>query len=287
MTEITLAKTRWKYDSYTDLYSLFELAGFPSIYADELDVSRPGVIITAPMNGDWREILDGQAGKVRNCHLILWNIERPSGSAGSVGQYAESNRRLLYGQRDDGSPAPCRYADEVWVSDRALANETGMRYVALGSHPDLGEPGRVKQYDFCHMSYENPRRQTVLKHLKDKKLGPNCWPPLRDDVLAHSKFALNIHQDNHPFLEPLRFALFAAYGLPIVSEFVYDAWPYGDDIVTFSGYEQLPNTLVRCLNEDYDRFRKMGQAIRERMCVEFEFGKVVREAVRQSVGDWR
>jgi hypothetical protein len=287
VTEIIFLKSVHHYDSYTDFFKLAELAGFPVKRVDELDVSEPGVYITSPMNGDWREHLKSQAARPRNAHLVLWNIERPSGS-GSVGQYAASNRRLLYGLEDDGTPAPCRYADEVWTSDRRLAQETELRHVVLGSHPGLGHPGKDKKYSLVHMSYTGPpRRQSIYKHFGKAETGPNCWPPQRDKVLALSKFALNVHQDHHPYMEPLRFALFAAYALPILTETLVDAWPYCDRTMAFAEYDDLVDRLRRMLKEPYEPWREMGMRCRERMTEEFEFGKVVREAVAQSVGEWR
>jgi hypothetical protein len=130
-TPIIFCCTRYVYDSYQDFWALVSLSGFNQIYVDELDVSKPGVFIVAPCNGELRPHIDNQASKPRNAHLILWNIERPSGSAGSVGQYADANHELI----------EKRYVDEVWVSDRRLAEETWLRFVVLGSHPGLGEPG--------------------------------------------------------------------------------------------------------------------------------------------------
>lgn len=274
---ITFVRTRHVYESYTDFHKLVELSGFDTIYVDELDVSKLGVYIVSPMQGEWRPHIDNQAGKPRNAHLILWNIERPSGSAGSVGQYAEANRDLIYK----------RHVDEVWVSDRRMADETQMRFVVLGSDEGLGEPGEEKKFQFCHMSYEVPRRSNIFKHFSPDVIGPNCWPPERDEVLKKSYFALNIHQDIHPFQEPLRFALFAAYGLPIVTETIYDSYPWSDEFMIFSTYDSIVAKLKTVLNDDYGRWREMGLRARERMTKQFRFKDVVEEAVRESVGRWR
>jgi hypothetical protein len=277
-TSVTFVKTRYVYDSYADWHRLVELSGFPTIFVDELDVSRPGVYIISPMNGEWRPHIDNQASKPRNAHLILWNIERPSGSAGSVGQYADANHELI----------EKRYVDEVWVSDRRLAEETWLRFVVLGSHPGLGEPGKHKKHNFCHMSYLVPRRENILKHFPESTIGPNCWGAARDLVLRESKFALNIHQDSHPFQEPLRFALFAAYGLPIVTETIYDSYPWSDEFMVYASYPSLARQMTEVLTSDYEPYRLMGLRARERMCNEFGFGKMVWEAVTQSVGrSWR
>lgn len=275
MTEITFVKTRHPYDSYMDFYRLVELSGFPTIYVDEVDVTQPGVYITSPMNGEWRPHIDNQKNKVRNAHLILWNIERPSGSAGAVGKYGQSNRELIYN----------RQIDEVWVSDRRLAEETSLRFVVLGSDEGLGQPGADKVFDFCHMSYEVPRRTGIYKNFTN--IGPNAWPPERDDILRKSRFAVNVHQDVHPFQEPLRFALFAAYGLPIISETIYDGYPWSDEYMVYSDYDGLPGKIKEILKNDYQRWFAMGQKARQLMCHDYQFGKVVREAVEQSVGIWR
>lgn len=294
MSEITFVRTRHKYDTYVDLWRLVELSGFPTIFVDELDVSREGIYIVSPMNGEWRPHLDNQADKPRNAHLILWNLERPSGSAGSLGNYTEECRMLLYGfrrnDRGEWVQGKARYLDEIWVSDRQLAEETNhaTRFVVLGSHEGLGSVGDEKQYDFCHMSYEVPRRQTIYKHFPIDRIGPNCWPPERDEVLRQSRFALNVHQDQHPFQEPLRFALFAAYGLPIVSENIFDAYPWThDSTMIITGYDGLVGKLNQMLDEDYGRWRDMGLRAREMMCFQFEFGKIVRQAVSESTQSWR
>jgi hypothetical protein len=228
------------------------------------------------MNGDYREHLDGQKGRVRNAHVILWQLERPS-SEGAVGKYGEANRKLMYD----------RYVDEIWVSDRQLALDTALRYVPLGSHEGFGAPSDVKQWDVVHMSYNNPRRQTVFKQFEPRRVGPNCWPPDRDEVMARSRLGIAVHQDNFPYMEPLRFSLFAAYGLPILTETLVDAWPYGDDVLEFAPYDHLYAKAEMLLREDGHRLRAMALRCRERMTQEYEFGKVVRQAVQESVGDWR
>lgn len=279
-TPITFVRTRHKYDSYTDFFRLVELAEFPTIYVDEVDVSQHGVFIVAPMNGEWRPHIDNQEGRIRNAHLVLWNLERPSGSSGSIGYYGEANRDLIYN----------RHVDEVWVSDRRLADETTLRYVTLGSHKDLGAVGSIeeKHYSLVHMSYVVPRRETILKEFVDKRMAPNAWPPQRHNILKKSKFAVNIHQDQHPFQEPLRFALFAAYGLPIISETILDSFPYSEETMVFSIYDHMVTNIKNILgDEDYNHYYQMGIKARELMTETYEFGKMVKEAIYNSVDKWR
>jgi len=280
MTEIIFCKPVHHYDSYTDFWKLVELSEFPIVRVDEIDITRDGIYITAPMNGDYKEYISGQiekqisSGLPRLAHLICWNLERPAGS-GSTGQYA----------KDCFEWFETRLVDEVWVSDPALADETQLRYVALGSDYGLGEPSEKISYDFTHMSVEIPRRMEIYKHFGEAQIGQNAWGDERHNILQASKFALNVHQDNYPFCEPLRIALFAAYGLPIISEKLLSGYPYGDSIVQFA-YHDLVSGLKTALNDDYGQWLERGLALRELLCDNLQFGKVVRQAVKESVG-WR
>lgn len=277
MTDIIFVKTRHVYDSYIDFRRLVELSGFEFVYVDEVDVSKDAVYILTVMNGEWRPHIDNQAGKPRNAHLVLWNLERPSGSAGSVGNYARDNRDLIYK----------RHCDEVWVSDRRLADETQLRFVVMGSDEGLGEPGAEKEYAFCHLSYEVPRRVNIYKYFPANTVGQNCWGEERDRILKRSMFALNVHQDIHPFQEPLRLALFAAYGLPVITETIFDSYPWSDEFYVMVGYDNLVHRLKQAITEDYQPYKTMGLRARERMTKEFRFRDVVLQAVKETVGRWR
>jgi hypothetical protein len=297
--EIIFAKPVHHYDSYTDFWRLVELSGFPIISVSDIDITENQIIITAPMNGDYQEhfvgnlahwqetgeITGGQlkrqkdSGLPRLSHLIVWNLERPSGS-GSVPEYALRSKSWI----DN------RFADEVWVSDAALADETMLRYVVLGSDYGLGEVSTEKHYDFTHQSVVIPRRANIYKHFGESQIGPNCWPwdnPSRDDVLKASRFALNVHQDNYPFCEPLRLALFAANGLPVISEALTNGYPYGDAIHQLP-YHSLADGLKGALNDDYDRWAEMGLRLRRLLCKDLQFGRMVRQAVSETAGaGWR
>lgn len=274
---IVFCRTRHVYDSYIDWVSLVQLSKFPLVYIDEIDLREEVTYILTPVNGEFRPHIDNQRDRERNAHIVVWNLERPSNDRGSVGEYARANRELLYN----------RYADEIWVSDRRLAAECHFRFVVLGSDEGLGSPGKEKSYQFCHMSYETNRRQTIYKSFDKKIIGPNCWPPQRDEVLKRSKFAVNIHQDQHPFQEPLRLALFAAYGLPVISESIYDAYPWNEDTMIFNPWDGMVPKIHQVLEDDYERWRQMGLKAREMMCHEFNFRKMVLQALEQTQGSWR
>lgn len=283
MPEIIFAKPVHHYDSYTDFWQLVELSGFPIISVDEIDLNQRAVFITAPFNGDWEEYISGQIELLKKldlqrlAHLIVWNLERPSGSSGSVSTYAVNCYDWMYK----------RLADEVWVSDPALADETQLRYVVLGSDYGLGEPGENKKYDFAHMSVVIPRRSTIYSMFGEHQIGQNAWGAKRHNILQASRFAVNVHQDNFPYCEPLRIALFAAYGLPIISETLRDSFPYAGDIVTHN-YHGLVAAIKTAINEDYRRWKNMGMRLRKLLCDDLQFGKMVRRAVNETAGKgWR
>lgn len=270
--DIIFAMPRYHYHSYTDFWSLVELSQFETCYVEEVDVRRHAVYIFTPHNGEWNPHINNQIQCHHNAHLIHWNLERPSGSGG-IGNYARSSRDNIYK----------RLVDDVWVSDRRMSLETGLHYVTLGSDYGLGEPGDTKVYDFCHMSYIVNRRKSVYDMFDQKIIGPNCWPPMRDQVLKQSRFALNIHQDQYPFQEPLRFALFAAYGLPILTEEITDAYPWNDDVMVFNPYNGIEGRLNQMLGNDYTRWKDMGLRARDYMCDTFNFKKMVIQGVKESL----
>lgn len=280
MTDITFVRTSHFYDSYTDLIRLIELNDFPTIREYDFDISKEGVYIFITMNGDVEAHLTNELNSGKPAlwsHRILWNLERPPGSAGIGSEYMRRQWSLIHN----------RLFDEVWVSDQRLADESELRYVTLGSDERLGEVGTDKRYDFIHLSYETGRRQTIYKYFPAHTVAPNCWGDERHSALKQASFGLAVHQDYLSFQEPLRLSLFAAYGLPIISEALYNSYPWDDQTIITAPYPELVSRMKKCFTEDYEPYRQMGLRARERMCGEFQFGKCVRQAVSETVNRWR
>lgn len=268
MTDIVFLKTEWYYQSYIDYWKLVELSGFSVIENKKLDARKKVVYIISPYNGEWEPLIDklGRAKHKKQCRFILWDLERPHGRGG-LEAYIDNGQRLL----DE------KYFDEIWVSDRQLANDSGFRYVTLGTDMRLGRLGNIKTFDFVHMSYVNSRRMPIMEKIPGN-VALNSWPPKRNEILASSKFGLCTHQDDDLYMEPLRFALFAAYGLPIVTESLYNGFPYTDFIVQEDAIN-LPSRCKDLLNEPYRIWRKAGYDIRSLMCDTFRFRDMVLDAV--------
>lgn len=267
--DIVFLRTRWHYGSYTDYWRLVELAGFETIWLDELEPGRKAIYIVSPRNGELPDVLARLQGD-HACKLVWWCLERPD-AQGSVtrGQALEEG------------------IDELWLSDRWLANlhrEKGwgpVRFVPLGSHEDLGynerlgHPRIAYEYAWTHMSYANPRRMGVYSRILARML-PNCWGPARDQGLRLTRIMLNVHQDDWPVIEPLRWALAAAYGMTLISEWVEDPYPLKSglhlEMDVYDCLHLLVNHILERLGEDH------GTNLWIQLTRNFTFGGCVREA---------
>ena len=281
--EIIFALTRHEYQSYTDYKELVRLGGFDTCYVDQVDFTRPDTFyIVSPINGEWRPHRDRhKTGRPYNARVALWDLERPAGRGGLASYFAGAKELLNHW-----------YFDEVWLSDRWLASEAHdqrIRFVPLGSHAELGTTERATkfEYDFAHLSYVGPhRRSSLYGQLAERNISlmPNGWGQERRDNLIKTKFMLNVHQDDSPLIEPLRLALAAAYGMPVLSEKILDANPYTRQGETHNiiqaEYDDLVGRAASLLNDDYGWHLAMGRRSHALMCLDYTFSRVVREAVK-------
>jgi len=273
MGKVIFARTRHVYDSYADFWSLVRLSEFPTVYVDEIDFQSNNLYITAPMNGDYRAHLANHYHD-RRCKLAQWLLERPTPEHGeslpmSITHYWNANKEL----------EAMRYVDFTIVSDPLLSKLTGFLYVPMGSHIGLGAPGRRKEYDFIGLMAPYHRRSWLFDGDKVKpvlngmRLAPNANPitetALRHQLLQQSRFGLNVHNDEHPFCEPLRFALFAAYSLPVVTESIPDGTIY-HDAVCQADYHNLQNAMGVAYKR-YALWRQWGEQMHHVMTGEKSF----------------
>jgi hypothetical protein len=257
---IVFAKTRYNYDSYTDFWTLVRLSGFETCFVDEIDWYSRNVYITAPLNGELKEQLSDLSLRLsRKADIVLWNLERPGGS-GTLQSYRDGNQSLI----DTG------FLDCVIVSDKQLAKDTHFKYAMLGGHPGLGEYFRwaKRTWDVVHlMCYSNRRGYWFQEPGKPKadvdgiRVAPNGWGNIRYDSLVQSRFMLNIHQDEFPYIEPLRFILAACFGLPILTEVCADYYPYQDWHMAFHLHDAVNviKTAIDGWNLDWEVSREMRQ----------------------------
>lgn len=277
--EIVFARTRAEYPSYTDYWALVEACKFPICWIDDIDFQTDNTYIVSPLNGEYRPHRDNCRKNAYNAKMVSWCLERPSGTNG-LAHYRRAQKELL----DKG------YFDEVWVSDRFLetqCEDNRIKFVILGSHEAIGDVIQIKKdFDVIHLSYTTHRRGKIYSELDGHsvKIAENAWGEQRHDRLRQTKFMLNIHQDEYGLIEPLRFALGAAYAIPIITEKCYDAYPYtrgGDGhCILEVEYGDLVGETVKRIHEDYRWLRAMGRRCHRLMVDECRFDKMVQQAAR-------
>lgn len=252
------------YPGYVDYFRLAELSGYPVIYLEDMQPESDNTYILTPLNGNW--MAGWQNPKARIIwHDLEWRV-KDSGYQWTAAELA--------------TPPG---VSEVWASDKWYANVIGAKYVPLGSHPGLveREPAGAA-HDVAFMAYMGPGRRNHIAALLEAEgltVAPSVWNPERDALLKTSACMVHVHQwDNVSTVAPLRFAIAAAYGLPLISEQVQDRDIF-ENVVLFSDYAALPayvTTLVRRYGAD---LQERGAALKELLTGEYSFRKCVEAAL--------
>lgn len=271
MRSIFFARTRHEYDSYTDFWRLVEAARYPTCFVDEIDLNLPVTYITTPWNGETpaairkARSISAPVGKV-----IWWMLERDAIDAGNLDAYQ----------------ADLALFDALWVSDRSCVNlHAKFEHVILGGHAAFGDPCVAKHYEVCVLAYLWGRRQRVVDELAQRglKIAPEAFGRYQQDrFVATSQLMLNMHQyDTAKIIAPIRFAVAASYGLPLITEDVRDSFPLveGRDFVS-APIEDLPDLVVAVL-ADHDRLRRLAVSLRSRLVLQYPFDQQVNRAVDQ------
>lgn len=259
MADVVFARPRHEYDSYRDLYTLIELSGYPLVFFDELEPDSDSTYILTVANG---ENVNGWHGA--RARIILWDLEW---------------------HLDDFPNIPG--VSEVWASDAWYARRIGARYVVMGSHDGLAlEPVQrphTMRYDGAMLAYLTHRRGHLHNMLSRMglRLAPNCWGAERHDVLAHTRAMLHVHQHDHIHtVAPLRFALAAAYQLPVISERLSDsgAFTYGHMLTSdYANYADFAHMWL--LRNDAHILEDYGRSLHNLLCRDYTFKASVEAAL--------
>ena len=269
---IVFANPGHRHDSYMDYRRLQLISGFPMCGIPEIDLDSSHVYIISPATGEIMSLLN----RPRKAKIVWWNLERPdSGSWPPEGDNASNSVDLI---------API--VDKVWVSDRHHASlDKRLTFVPMGSDQRLreGEPDGTKLYDFVALTYNNPRRKAVYDRLSHWKVAPSmAWGQTRARLLSTSRCMVYVHQTPAPIGAPLRFALAAAYKLPVISELMADPYPMaeGKDFVA-----TIYEVMVDLVNESLSKGRtwtEIGDNLHRTLCVDRNFRSCVEDGVRES-----
>ena len=270
MSDIWFAKTRYEYQSYSDLYRVIELSGYPVCYVDEMDLEDASkTFILCVLNGEWHE---GWHDNVKS-QVIFWDYEY---HGNFLGQY-DTNIKPLGISR-------------VWLPDAWLARYhagVNAEYVLMGGHPGLNpEPERVESpiYDVAYIGYRDVyRRQVVMQQMAALGVthSPNGWGHERHEALLRSRAYLRIHQwDRVPAMSPQRIAVAAAYRLPVIHEQLADWGAFGYSHLLVSDYSHLAE-FTRLWTRDGGQhgLADIGNALYQFLCVENTFRSVIERNV--------
>ncbi len=260
MGDVIFARPRTDYGSYVDLYRLIELAGYPLIFADEIERDSDNAYIVTVLNGETQNGWDGARARI-----VLWDLE----------------------YHLDGIP-PIPGVSEVWASDKWYAGCIGARYVLIGSDERLvdGAPadGSI-DYDVAFLAYMVGRRQRIAGelHAQGVHLSPSsAWEAERHRVLSRSRVYLCVHQHDHvPTIAPLRMVVAAAYRLPVISEAVADRGAFETGDLMTSDYSHLAD-FVRMWTKgenNHHRLADYGYALHSKLCEQLNFRTCVEAAL--------
>lgn len=258
MSDVIFVRPRYNYEPYSDLHKLVQLSGYPLIFIDEMDAYDPTkCYLISPTNG---EVGEGWPGaRARLIHLQLeWEFEPPKSIPG---------------------------VNEKWTSDAYHAQRIGARFVPMGSHRDLNlqpDANPDKVYDVAFLNAPAHRRYTIWGEVKDRgfSITPNGWGDERHAALLRSRCMVVVHQwEEFKCIAPLRWALAAAYKLPIISETVFNRAPFGHTHFMMSDFEHLARFVEMHLNDPHNWLGDYGLALYQKLCVEMTFRRSVESAL--------
>ncbi len=158
----------------------------------------------------------------------------------------------------------------------------------FGSHPNLAPPNRARNgqydYDVATLAYTAPpRRATAFNDMIERglKLSPNGWSEARENILQHSRAMVNVHQlEGVNTIAPQRFALCAAYKLPMISENIYDRGIFRHGSMLTSDYANLPEAACQWILRNDARFLdEFGCNLYYLLCEQHTFRKSVEAAI--------
>lgn len=261
MANLYFCKTRHHYDSYSDLWALVDLSGFDTCYVDEIDPGSSNTYICPVLNGEWHH---GWQQHVR-AQIILWDLEwRIAPDVDFAGVIPPGVQR-------------------VWASDKWYADQIDAEYVLLGSHPGLkldADSDNAGGWDTTFMAYMNGRRNAVQGDLLRAgiSIAAPAWNPERHQRLMNTRAMLHVHQhESINTVAPLRFALAAAYAIPLISETCHDPAGFRGRVL-FSDYDYMADYTRMALRHEAV-MENYGRDLYQHLCIESTFRKCVEAAL--------
>lgn len=234
MSEVYFVRPHHQYDSYSDLWKLIELSGYPMIFYEEIDTASDNCYILTVLNG---EINENGWGDNPHCEIVALDLEWRLKESSYA--WPESDLTVPKGVK------------RVWAADKWYAEKIGAQYVPLGSHPGLASRVTTSEtWDVASLAYRTGRRNEAFGQMERRGLtiAPNAWGEERSAILNVSAVVCHVHQhDKVPTVAPLRYAIAAAWHKPLISEAVWEPGIFGDAVLyaEFDYLAPYTETMVR------------------------------------------
>lgn len=257
MVDVIFARPRWDYQSYSDLWRLIELSGFPLIYMDEMDLQSDNTYIFSQPPTDWHHGWDNPRARI-----IYWAIE----------WYLDVDYQVIPGV-------------ELWSADKWYADRISAKYVPMGSHPALNphpDDTTEKLYDVATLwagSYNRYHADDLIKQ-QGLNIAPNGWGDERHRILSQSRMMVAVHQyPEAKTVAPQRWALAAAYKLPILSETLTDAGLV-DSVTLQTDLENIGFVAASWIEpQNLGKLAAKGRELHRLLCHEYTFRKGIEAAL--------
>lgn len=265
MPEVIFAKPTHEYGSYSDLWKLVELSGYPLIYTNEWDLDNPDhTYIFSTPSTFWYDGTEGVGFPNAKARVIYYNVE----------YYLDKEFNNIPGV-------------EVWSADAWFADLKGIKYVPMGSHPGLflhpDEEPMFKQYDVVTLWAASGNRYTAIDKLDSAgiKRAPDGWGEDRHLALAQSKAMCISHQwPDKRTVAPQRWALAAAYRLPMITETLDNPGIFTDDYRLMCDLQDIGTFTAEWMKpENSERLCEYGERLYQLLCVERTFRKQIEGAL--------
>ena len=151
---------------------------------------------------------------------------------------------------------------------------------AAGSHPGLMNYApipRAIKYDTIMLSYMTNRRLQMATWFAEKGLSiaPNGWHEKRHERLMQSRLMLHIHQNDRRYIAPQRWALAAAYKLPLISELLDNTGDFAPTHFLQSEYGNIPRFVKYWVTEKTDDLQRYGEILHQFLCFDRTFRREV------------
>jgi hypothetical protein len=261
MANIIFAQPRHVYQSYSDYWRLVELAGYPIVYLDEMDLQSDNCYIFSTPSTFWHDGVEGcgfegaRARLIYNCLEFYLDVDYPS------------------------IPGV-----EVWTPDAWYAKFARIRYVPMGSDVALNllPDARPSPRYVATLWAESGHRYTAYGSMVNAglKMGLGGWGEARHQNLLSAAVMVHAHQwVDRPTIAPQRWALAAAYHLPLITEYLGDAGIFNGLVLETSA--EAMGFFVREHLQPVQRglMNKYADRLHEQMCVKMPFKKGIEAAV--------